>query len=162
MHAPRCDGMIAFVSPVYFSRLWCVYEMAFFCNLARGKGKYNEQDTELSTKKLTSLLVQKLLLFDLNWPHPFSPCKTSWLTDEELKIFSDFSCLNCNCTKPADRAAVLGEIRHIWKTKDRDGTEVFDEFVQEKLQEVYRKSKQRYQTNMLRFMADAFDLAFGG
>mmetsp|Transcript_22332 Transcript_22332/g.53511 ORF Transcript_22332/g.53511 Transcript_22332/m.53511 type:complete len:231 (+) Transcript_22332:724-1416(+) len=31
-----CDNMVAFISPTYFSRLWCVYELATFCRMHKG------------------------------------------------------------------------------------------------------------------------------
>ena len=41
------------------------------------------------------------------------------LTHEERAWFTNFSALNVQCTKPADRATVFGEIRRTWGLPDR-------------------------------------------
>ena len=43
----RCDSMIAFVSPAYFSRLWTLFELATFCRRLLDEGERTEkEDTE--------------------------------------------------------------------------------------------------------------------
>ena len=87
--------MIAFVSTKYFSRLWCVYELATFC-------KFND--------------ASRLLLFSLEWPG-FALFMQTSLGPEELAWCTSFSCLDVLCAKPQDRAFVLGEIRETWKSE---------------------------------------------
>ena len=70
-----CDGMIAIVSKEYFTRLWCVYELATFC-------KNNRES-----------LDERLLLLSIAWPPVFSPLKSRTLTREELDWFERFDCL---------------------------------------------------------------------
>ena len=33
----KCDNMVAFASPTYFSRMWCVYELAVFKSTHPGR-----------------------------------------------------------------------------------------------------------------------------
>ena len=101
----KCDKMIAFVSPSYFSRLWCVYELATFCR---------EKKLEKEEKRDTRDIHERLLLLSLDWPDPLSPFKSAKLTHKERAWFENFSALRVQCTKPADRATVFGEIRRTW------------------------------------------------
>merc|ERR1719193_646470 len=61
----NCDGMVAFVSPTYFSRIWCVFELASFC-------KIREEHPE-----------RELLLFSLEWPSSINPYRSSEVTEKE-------------------------------------------------------------------------------
>lgn len=140
----QCEGMIAFVSETYFTRLWCVYELATFC------------------KTHEDVLDEKLLLLSLKWPPIWHPRKSRDLTHDERSWFAGFSCANVRCSKPADRATVLGMIRERWKRPGVAGEAAFDEFVRTRLPAVLQRSKQRYAQQLAHTMHDAFDLAFGG
>merc|ERR1711918_183863 len=78
-----CDRALVFVSPLYFSRLWCVYELATFARLHRDE------------------LEERMLLLSLGW--------SSWsgsvqMTEEETGWFTGFDLLKVQCAKPVDRA----------------------------------------------------------
>lgn len=134
-----CDGMIAFVSPLYFRRLWCVYELATFCKMHR------------------YTLDEKLVLLSLDWPSVLHPLKPAALTKGERDWFKGFSCAMVQCAKPSDRAYVLGQIRQEWESEEK-----FEDFVRDELPKILEHSKRRYSRQLLRTMFDAFDLAFGG
>ena len=164
-----CDGMIAIVSKEYFTRLWCVYELATFC-------KNNRES-----------LDERLLLLSIAWPPVFSPLKSRTLTREELDWFEGFDCLEARrsasnrcaasgvlsarpcplppppahqqvrCSKPADRAFVLDAIRNNWGSEEE-----FNHFVRTDLPQIFQLSKHRYSRQLGHTMGQAFDLAFGG
>jgi len=136
----KCDGMIAFVSDTYFSRLWCVYELAVFC-------------------KMHDNPEEGLLILSLDWTHRFlhfSSDKTK-LTAKEISFFEDFSCLMVSCSKPADRAFVLNAIREQWGSEDE-----FDKYVREVLPGIMMRSKAKFYKQSAIVMAQVFDLSFGG
>jgi len=138
------DNMIAFVSPSYFSRLWCVFELATFCKNNEGQ------------------LDERLHLFSLKWPTIFNPqwqfgCKKVGLDAEEKSWFENFDCLEVNCAKPSDRAYVLKAIRTEWGSEDE-----FNKYVRKSLKKQLRRSKKRYANILASRMSEAFDLAFGG
>jgi len=58
------NKMVAFVSGSYFARLWCVYELAYFCS------KHGQD------------LDHRLLLLSLHWPSTLSPFKSKGLSDD--------------------------------------------------------------------------------
>ena len=178
-----CDGMVAFVSPAYFSRLWCVYELAMFCRkhmdvahmtselptlgLRRsntmGWSERMHQEREKAAKQKNGTasvevegLEGKLLLLGLDWPSVTSPFKKTALSDDELQSLRSFRCTEARCFKPSDRAYVLDEIRREWGSVD-----VFDTFVQEKLPHVLAQSKHNYSTRMLEVAMRNLDLLFG-
>merc|ERR1719320_1302544 len=75
----NCDGMVAFVSKTYFSRIWCVYELASFCKIL-------ERDRNEKTNK------KHLLLFSLEWPNEPQYNRTT--------ICNKLSCINlCKSSK---------------------------------------------------------------
>jgi len=160
----KCDKMIAFVSPSYFSRLWCVYELATFCR---------EKKKEKEEKRDTRDIHERLLLLSLDWPDPLSPFKSAKLTHKERAWFENFSALRVQCTKPADRATVFGEIRRTWglpkdpkatdeeRLRDPKAHEYFDKYVQEVLLDVFEGSKQSYSRKILTNLAEQFQLVFG-
>ena len=144
-----CDGMVAFVSTAYFSRLWCVYELAMFCRKhmnpadmphlgLRRSNTFSErmhQEREKAAKQKKGTvsvelegLEGKLLLLGLDWPSVISPFKKTAVSDHELQSLRSFRCTEARCFKPSDRAYVLDAIRREWGSE-----EVFDKFVQEKL-----------------------------
>ena len=178
-----CDGMVAFVSPAYFSRLWCVYELAMFCRkhmdmahmnselptlgLRRsntfGLSERMHQEREKAAKQKNGTasgevegLEGKLLLLGLDWPSVTSPFKKTALSDDELQSLRSFRCTEARCFKPSDRAYVLDAIRREWGSVD-----VFDTFVQEKLPHVLAQSKHNYSTRMLEVAMRNLDLLFG-
>jgi hypothetical protein len=139
----RCDKMIAFVSPEYFSRLWCVYELASFCRRYDGAlHKYLEQD---------------LVLLSKQWVSTLNPCKVADLTDEELEPILSFRCRDAETFKPCDRAVLLSYIRRDWGSE-----EAFDEFVRTELPTVLAGNKRRYTLRIGKLAEEHIDLAFGG
>lgn len=167
----ECDGMMAFVSKQYFSRLWCVYEMAFFCKMHDPK-MFDSQGADITDDHL-KILERKLQLYSLEWDSGFfSPLRALFRRGrhaEEEAIFDNFSCVRCQCTMPKDRAFVFAEIRNAWGPRDthgnlipgQDGIAEFDRFVQRGLKKVFFKSKRRYETMMFTTLREAFFLAFG-
>lgn len=138
---PNCDCMIAFVTPGYFRRLWCVYELATYCRRWQGTPE---------------LLFENLLMLSLEWPGSLSPWKSAELEDEELAPLHSFSCREARCFKPIDRAHVLHEIRQMWGSED-----AFDSFVRTILPELFRYSKKRYSTQLNRVLRRQIELTFG-
>ena len=135
----KCDNMVAFASPTYFSRLWCVYELATFCNMHKGH------------------LDERLLLLSPTWPSVFNPFKSAQLTEEELKPLTHFTLAEVQCAMPRDRAIVLEQIRREW------GSEAaFETFVRTQLPGLLASSKRRYSQQMARVAGRAFEMAFGG
>ena len=135
----KCNGMVAFVSKDYFSRLWCVYELATFCKYWSGP--------ELSSR---------LVLLSLHWRF----CATFFrpeLTAEELEWLTSFSCRKARCFKPIDRADVLAAIREQWESEEQ-----FDKFVREELPKVFRADKRKHGARFWIQIKQMFDIAFGG
>lgn len=172
-----CDGMVAFVSPAYFSRLWCVYELAMFCRKHMktadmptqhfsGLRRCNtlsermHQEREKAAKQQVGVELEglegKLLLLGLDWPSVTSPFKKTAVSHDELQSLRSFRCTEALCFKPSDRAYVLDAIRREWGS-----VEVFDTFVQEKLPHVLAQSKHNYSTRMLEVALHNLDLLFG-
>jgi len=133
-----CDRMVAFISPAYFDRLWCVYELATFCRQHRHS------------------LPEHLLLLSLEWPSTLNPLKRSELHDSERAWFERFSCRNAKCCKPSDRALLLAKIRSEWGSEAR-----FDAFVRHDLLDVMRQSKRRYQGQLGAVAKVSLELVFG-
>lgn len=136
----QCDGMIAFVSHTYFSRLWCVYELAVFCKM--------HEDVE-----------ERLFILSLDWQRKRFTCGGGnyQLTEAEIGVFTSFSCTNVYCSKPADRAFVLNEIRENWGSESK-----FDTYVREVLPDIMMRSKKKFYDQTSTVMAHVFDLSFGG
>ena len=136
------DGMIAFVSRSYFSRIWCVYELASFCQKHRG-----------------DKLHEKLVLVSLEWPSSLSPLKAFFspgLTETERGPLTSFCCREAEAFKPCDRATVLAAVR------EKFGSEAaFDTFVRTELVKVLKESKIRYSTKAMQTMSDTLELTFG-
>ena len=107
-------------------------------------------------------LSRRILLFSLNWPGTFSCQKSDELDNDEEEWFATFRCREAQCFKPSDRGTVLAAIREEWGTETKAGEDAFDEFVQTKLIEVFRHSKQQYQKKLLRTASRSFELTFGG
>ena len=136
------DGMIAFVSRSYFSRIWCVYELASFCQKHRG-----------------DKLHEKLVLVSLEWPSSLSPLKAFFspgLTETERGPLTSFCCREAEAFKPCDRATVLAAIREKFGSE-----EAFDTLVRTELVEVLKESKIRYSTKAMQTMSDTLELTFG-
>ena len=88
----------------------------------------------------------------------------------ERAWFDDFSALDVQCTKPADRATVLHEMRCTWGSehlpKERracsmDGIDEFNKFVRKELPEVFKESKGRYSKLVGWAASEAIELALG-
>ena len=135
----KCDHMVAFASPTYFSRLWCVYELATFCRMHKDH------------------LDGRLLLLSPTWPSVFNPFKSARLTEEELAPFTGFTLAEVQCAMPRDRAVVLEAIRREW------GSEAaFEGFGRTELPKVLAASKRRYSRQLARVAGRALEMAFGG
>ena len=61
-----CDKFVGLISPGYFRRLWCVYELATF--------------THMHGMHQVDAPSGKMLLLSLDWPSSFSPFKRTGLT----------------------------------------------------------------------------------
>ena len=85
----------------------------------------------------------------------------------ERAWFDDFSALDVQCTKPADRATVLHEMRgseHLPKERracSMDGIDEFNKFVRKELPEVFKESKGRYSKLVGWAASEAIELALG-
>ena len=102
-------------------------------------------------------LDEKLLLLSLDWGSTTNPFSSSTLTEKERAWFQEFRCVDVHCSKPADRAFVLREIRTHW------GTEAaFDNFVRQELPPILEKSKRNYGNQLLRVTASALEAQFHG
>jgi len=140
----KSDRMIAFVSKGYFSRLWCVYELATFYRKYHGP--------------LRKFLDQDLLLLSSEWSKTTDVVSalsaSSMPTADELAPLRTFSCREAKCLRAADRAVLLADIRREW------GSEAaFDAFVQAELPAIYASNKLRYSQSMATSTADHLDLA---
>jgi hypothetical protein len=138
------DGMIAFVSPTYLSRLWCVFELATFCRAhgMHADGFHAEHE--------------KLLLVSPSWPRLYRPCMSAALTDEEQSLLETFDCRKASCFKPVDRGAVLQQVRDGWGSEER-----FNTFVRTKLPRIFAASKKRYFQRLPHAVAAAVDSVLG-
>ena len=79
-----------------------------------------------------------------------------------------FNCLEAECTKPSDRAMLLGRIRAEWHVTGEEGVEAaksgeeaFNEFVRTELKDYVAESKRRYQGQLREVLARSFNLVFG-
>ena len=138
----KCDCMVAFVSPGYFRRLWCVYELATFCR------RYCDGP-------LRSYLEQDLMIMSGSWS--WNPCSRGFLTEEESKAIRSFRCRDARTLRPNDRAILLAYIRRDWGSED-----AFDNFVRAELPLILADSKQRQSKRMSKLVNEHIDLAFGG
>jgi len=134
----KCDGMVAFVSNTYFSRIWCVYELASFCKILE---KQNGR---------------RLLLFSLDWPSSIFQFESSEVSEEEASYFKHFRCRKAECFIPADRGWVLGEIRREWGSE-----QAFDNYVITKLPLIFAESKQMYGEQLKTVASRSLELLFG-
>lgn len=129
--------MIALVSPSYFTRLWCIYELAIFCRMHSDN------------------LEERLHIMSLDWLSQKS--SSPQLTPEEMGFFNNFSCSQLRSSKPADRAFLLNSIRHVWGSE-----EDFEQYVKQVLPDIMSQSKKKYLGQKKSVMLRVFDLSFGG
>ena len=103
------------------------------------------------------------------WPPWNSWRKSSELTDAEREWFTK-SAVDVHCTKPADRATVLHEMRREWgdpslsaaeRERSMRGIEEFNKFVSSELPAVLKESKGRYAKLVGRAASEAIELAVG-
>ena len=168
----QCDNMVAFASPMYFSRLWWAPSRTCYtpastrppCPPALGArfpltAPLCRCVYELATfcRMHKDHLDQRLLLLSPTWPSIFNPFKSAQLTEEELKPIVNFSLAEVQCTMPRDRAVVLDAIRREW------GSEAaFESFVRTQLPKLLAVSKRRYSQQIVSVATRAFQMAFGG
>ena len=137
-----CDKFVGLISPGYFRRLWCVYELATF--------------THMHGMHLVDAPSGKMLLLSLDWPSSFSFLKRTGLTKTEREWITGFRCRDAGCFKPSDRAVVLQAVRDKFGSEDK-----FDEFVQVQLLKVLERSKHEYSSKLWDVAADSFSMVFG-
>ena len=135
-------GMIAFVSPNYFRRVWCVFELARFCILYQ---------------KSRKMMKERLILLNLQWPGILWPFKNTELTAEEKMWFEKFSLKETSAFKPSDKAEVLEKISQMWGKPEN-----FEEFVKTELVDIFAESKRRYAHQIRRIALSALETTFGG
>jgi len=146
LYVRRCRRMVAFASPSFWGRLWCVYELATFCRHVL------HVDGGLSPKKLRNRLV----LLSPDWPATLRPFKSGRLTERELAPLRGFKCSNARCHRPSDRALLLAAIRRDWGT-----LEAFEAFVRGDLLRVFEDSKERYNSQLGSVVLETLNLLLG-
>ena len=137
-----CDKFVGLISPGYFKRLWCVYELATF--------------THMHGMHQVDAPSGKLMLLSLDWPSSLSPFKRTGLTPKEREWITQFSCRKARCFKPCDRATVLQAVRDKFGSED-----AFDEFVHVQLLKVLERSKREYSSKLCDVAAESFSMVFG-
>jgi hypothetical protein len=137
-----CDKFVGLISPGYFRRLWCVYELATF--------------THMHGMHQVDAPSGKMLLLSLDWPSSFSPFKRTGLTKKEREWITGFRCRDAGCFKPSDRAIVLQAVRDKFGSEDK-----FDEFVHVQLLKVLERSKREYSSKLWDVAAESFSMVFG-
>jgi len=138
----RCDQMVAFVSPAYFERLWCVFELAYFVKKYSGP--------------LKRYLDQDLLLVSVEWSTYLNFCQSDELTPAELEPLQAFRCRDARTNRPSDRALLLAAIRREWGTEDE-----FDMFVRKELPPLLKHQKMRYTRTLGVLLWQHLDTACG-
>ena len=136
----RCDQMVALVSPRYFERLFCVYELATFIHRYHGGPLHRYLDKDL-------------VLLSQRWRNVFEGDR---LNEEELKPLRTFRCRDAKTLKPADRALLLAAIRKEWGSE-----EAFDAFVRAALPPILASNKRRFRRAMARLSGERLGVAFG-
>ena len=137
-----CDKFVGLISPGYFRRLWCVYELATF--------------THMHGMHQVDAPSGKMLLLSLDWPSSFSPFKRKGLTKKEREWITGFRCRDAGCFKPSDRAIVLQAVRDKFGSEDK-----FDEFVHVQLLKVLERSKREYSSKLWDVGSESFSMVFG-
>jgi len=132
----RCDRMVAFASKSYFTRAWCIFELATWCHVHRDN------------------LDGKLFLASLDWDHFASAYKAAELSEEELDTMRTFSLDNMRSFKASDQADVLAAIRKRWGSE-----EAFEAFVQTQLPRVLAKCKRQYYGLVQKTLSDTLEKA---
>jgi len=127
----NADVMVVLIGPTYWTRLWCVYEIATFC-------RANKED-----------LHRRLILLSLSWPSIANPFKSAEPTDEELEPIRTFDCDSARCFKPSDRAAVMEAIRREWQSQHS-----FNEWVRSELPGIFAACKRQYSTLLLNYVTE--------
>ena len=137
-----CDRMIAIVSPGYFTRLWCVFELATFMRRYDGP--------------LRKFLDMDVTLLSPEWGWTLNPCKRVELTPRELAPIQNFRCRRAQTLKPIDRAILLSNIRKEWGSED-----AFDAFVRAEIPPLLARNKLRFVKHVGKLAGEHIDLAFG-
>uniref|UniRef100_A0A7S4I6M5 Uncharacterized protein n=1 Tax=Prymnesium polylepis TaxID=72548 RepID=A0A7S4I6M5_9EUKA len=146
LYVRRSQRMVAFASPTFWGRLWCVYELATFCQHVLWV------DGRLDTQKLGNRLV----LLSPDWPATLNPFKGTPLSERELVPLRGFKCADARCHRPSDRALLLSAIRRDWGS-----LEAFESFVRVELVRVFELSRQRYNSQLCRISLDTANLLLG-
>ena len=136
------EKMMAFISPAYFKRLWCVYELATFCN---------EHKLHIDPQP-----EARLTLLNLKWPGTLSPFKSETVEPEEERWFTEFRCRDARCFKPSDRSFMLAAIREAWGSEEK-----FDRFVATELPRTLQRSKKQYRRQLATVLTRQLELLFG-
>ena len=116
-----CDKLLVLYSKTYFSRLWCVHELATFI---KNRG------------------VEKVEFVGMDWPPWWSPLtymKPVTLSDDERSLIEGFSCRDAGCFMSRDKAHVLNVIRKKWGSEAE-----FDRFVRTDLLMILLRAKKHY------------------
>ena len=131
----QAERMVALVSPGYWGRLRCVYELAHFCHMHAAD------------------LDARLLLLSLEWSDPTMKDAGK----EPMSVLAKFECRSLTADSPNERGALLAAIRAEWGSED-----TFDSFIRSRMPQIYQKSRHRYHKRFMLTAEHALQLALGG
>jgi hypothetical protein len=135
--------MVVIFSDVYLTRLWCTYELAYYCKLMKDEpcsGRY---------------IVFLSLSWDA-WYNPLNLLRPPELSAAEEALLAGYSCRRAHVYSRRDKAQVLALIREAWGSED-----AFDDFVHTDLPSILREGKRKYFTQFRSVMWTSFLVLFG-
>ena len=146
----RSDGLIALVSPHYFTRLRCVFELAVYAKAVP-----------------RAELKERVVVLSLEWgrgggsgssDHAPPPTDAAFegLTASEVEMIGGFSCVEAHCDSPAERAYLMNQIRTRWGDEG-----AFDAFVRGELAVVFAWSKRRFRRQWRAAVVASLDTLLG-